>query len=28
MFLLVKESGKYWRMDYRFACKRKTLAVD
>ncbi len=27
MFLLVKASGKYWRMDYRFADKRKTLAL-
>lgn len=24
MYLLVKASGKYWRMDYRFADKRKT----
>ena len=27
MYLLVKASGKYWRMDYRFADKRKTLAM-
>lgn len=27
MYLLVKTSGKYWRMDYRFADKRKTLAL-
>ncbi|WP_260674049.1 tyrosine-type recombinase/integrase [Comamonas aquatica] len=27
MYLLVKSSGKYWRMDYRFAGKRKTLAL-
>ena len=27
MYLLVKSSGKYWRMDYRFAEKRKTLAI-
>lgn len=27
MYLLVKPSGKYWRMDYRFAGKRKTLAL-
>lgn len=27
MYLLVKEAGKYWRMDYRFAGKRKTLAL-
>lgn len=27
MFLLVSASGKYWRMDYRFADKRKTLAL-
>ena len=27
MYLLVKTSGKYWRMDYRFAEKRKTLAI-
>lgn len=26
MYLLVKATGKYWRMDYRFAGKRKTLA--
>lgn len=26
MYLLVKPSGKYWRMDYRFGGKRKTLA--
>ena len=27
MYLLVKSGGKYWRMDYRFAGKRKTLAL-
>ena len=27
MYLLVKAGGKYWRMDYRFAGKRKTLAL-
>lgn len=27
MYLLVNASGKYWRMDYRFAGKRKTLAL-
>ena len=27
MYLLVKPTGKYWRMDYRFAGKRKTLAL-
>jgi hypothetical protein len=27
MFLLVKPSGKYWRMDYTYAEKRKTLAL-
>ena len=28
MYLLVKKNGsKYWRMDYRFAGKRKTFAV-
>ena len=27
MYLLVKAAGKYWRMDYRFADKRKTLAL-
>lgn len=27
MYLLVKEAGKYWRMDYRFEDKRKTLAL-
>ena len=27
MYLLVKASSKYWRMDYRFADKRKTLAL-
>jgi integrase len=26
MYLLVNASGKYWRMDYRFADKRKTLS--
>jgi integrase len=27
LYLLVKASGKYWRMDYRHAGKRKTLAL-
>ena len=27
MYLLVKASGKYWRMNYRFAGARKTLAL-
>lgn len=27
MYLLINISGKYWRMDYRFADKRKTLAL-
>lgn len=27
MYLLVKAAGKYWRMDYAFAAKRKTLAL-
>jgi integrase len=27
MYLLVKAGGKYWRLDYRFADKRKTLAL-
>lgn len=27
MYLLVNTGGKYWRMDYRFADKRKTLAL-
>jgi integrase len=27
LYLLVNASGKYWRMDYRFAEKRKTLAL-
>lgn len=27
MYLLVNASGKYWRMDYRFADKRRTLAL-
>lgn len=27
MYLLVKATGKYWRMDYRYAEKRKTLAL-
>lgn len=26
MYLLVKPFGKYWRMDYRYAGKRNTLA--
>lgn len=27
LYLLVKTTGKYWRMDYRYAGKRKTLAI-
>jgi hypothetical protein len=27
MFLQVTEAGKYWRMDYKFGGKRKTLAL-
>ncbi len=27
MYLLVKASGRYWRMDYTFQKKRKTLAI-
>ena len=27
MYLLVNAVGKYWRMNYRFADKRKTLAL-
>ena len=27
MYLLVSAAGKYWRMDYRFAGKQKTLAL-
>ena len=27
MYLLINAGGKYWRMDYRFADKRKTLAL-
>ncbi len=27
LYLLVNKSGKYWRLDYRFADKRKTLAI-
>ena len=27
MYLLVKAGGRYWRMDYAFADKRKTLAL-
>ena len=27
LYLLVKAAGRYWRMDYRFAGKRKTLAL-
>ncbi|MCB4809703.1 tyrosine-type recombinase/integrase [Methylovorus menthalis] len=27
LYLLVKSSGKYWRFDYRFNYKRKTLAL-
>ncbi|PWF45121.1 Arm DNA-binding domain-containing protein, partial [Massilia glaciei] len=27
MYLLVTPTGKYWRLDYRFLEKRKTLAL-
>ncbi len=27
LYLLVNQTGKYWRLDYRFAGKRKTLAL-
>lgn len=27
LYLLMKESGKYFRFDYRFQGKRKTLAL-
>ena len=27
LYLLVKPAGKYWRMDYRFAGMRRTLAL-
>jgi len=27
LYLLVKPSGKYWRLDYRFGDKRKTMAI-
>lgn len=27
MYLLINAGGKYWRMDYRFAEKRKTQAL-
>jgi hypothetical protein len=27
LYLLVSAAGKYWRFDYRFADKRKTLAL-
>ncbi len=27
LYLLIKPAGKYWRLDYRFADKRKTLAL-
>ena len=27
LYLLVSQAGKYWRMDYRFGGKRKTLAL-
>jgi len=27
MYLLVNKAGKYFRLDYRFAVKRKTLAL-
>lgn len=26
LYLLVKQAGKYWRFDYRFAGKRKTIS--
>ena len=28
LYLLVNAVGKYWRMDYRFVGKRKTLALE
>src|SRR6187455_186999 len=27
LYLLVNSTGRYWRLDYRFAGKRKTLAL-
>jgi hypothetical protein len=27
MYLLVKQSGNYWRLNYRYPGKRKTLAL-
>ena len=27
MYLLVNKAGMYWRIDYRYAGKRKTLAL-
>ncbi|MDQ6997721.1 MAG: Arm DNA-binding domain-containing protein, partial [Mariprofundus sp.] len=27
LYLLVKPSGRYWRLDYRFGDKRKTMAI-
>src|SRR5215216_1485864 len=27
LYLLVNKAGKYWRLDYRFVGKRKTLAL-
>jgi hypothetical protein len=27
LYLLVNNAGKYWRFDYRFVGKRKTLAI-
>ncbi len=27
LYLLVKKSGKYFRFDYRYAGKRKTIAI-
>jgi len=27
LYLLIKKAGKYWRMDYRFLKKRKTMAL-
>ncbi|WP_218143962.1 Arm DNA-binding domain-containing protein [Nitrosomonas marina] len=28
LYLLIKSSGRYWRMNYRFAGKQKTLSYD
>lgn len=27
LYLLINQTGKYWRWDYRYACKRKTMAL-